>query len=331
MPGEPASAGLASRLASLFASRLAPHARGTAISGMAMLALLVGHQARAQSESPFAASVVSYAAGTGAVAGFTNPSVALGSPERFTGEGLFPGCVTPFQPAYRPNEIVSLGVGGSLVVAFDHAVLDDARNPYGIDLIVFSNAFFSETKAGAGVAGGLVSEGGTVSVSLDGIAWTTVPGVAAESLFPTLGYLDAMPYAAAPGSVPSDFLRPVDPTITIGDLVGLPYEELVARYDGSGGGTGIDIGALGLAEIRFVRFDGPIASGFSPEIDAVADVAPLAPGADLDGDGVVGAADLAALLARWGTADAAGDLDADGVVGASDLAAMLAAWGGGGA
>lgn len=285
----------------------------------------------ARAESPFATSVVSYAAGTGAVAGFTNPTVALGAPERFTGEGIAPGCVTPFQPAFRPNEIVSLGVGGSLVVAFDHEVRDDARNPFGVDLLVFSNAFFSEMKAGAGVAAGLVSEGGTISISADGTNWTVVPNLAAESLFPTLGYLDATPYAGAPGLVPSDFLRPVDPSITMGDLVGLPYEELVARYDGSGGGTGIDIGALGFASIRFVRFDGPLASGFSPEIDAVADVAALPPDADLDGDGGVGAADLATLLARWGTSDAAADLDADGIVGAADLAAMLAAWTGGGA
>ena len=80
-------------------------------------------------DSPFAASVVSYTPGAGAVAGFTEPSTTLGSPERFTGEGLFPQCVTPFQPAYRPNEIVSIGAGGSLVVAFDHDVLDDPRNP----------------------------------------------------------------------------------------------------------------------------------------------------------------------------------------------------------
>ncbi len=48
---------------------------------------------------------------------------------------------------------------------------------------------------------------------------------------------------------------------------------------------------------------------------------------DLDGDGAVGAADLAALLAAWGACDGcAADLDGDGVVGASDLAVLLAAW-----
>ncbi len=51
---------------------------------------------------------------------------------------------------------------------------------------------------------------------------------------------------------------------------------------------------------------------------------------DLNGDGVVGAVDLAILLGGWGGApDAQGDLNEDGVVGALDLALMLGAWGNG--
>ncbi len=50
--------------------------------------------------------------------------------------------------------------------------------------------------------------------------------------------------------------------------------------------------------------------------------------ADFDQDGLVGASDLAALLAAWGPnpGDPA-DLDGDDVVGPADLAALLAAWG----
>jgi len=46
---------------------------------------------------------------------------------------------------------------------------------------------------------------------------------------------------------------------------------------------------------------------------------------DLDGDGVVGATDLAAVLGAWSTPSA--DLDGDGTTGATDLAAVLASWG----
>jgi hypothetical protein len=79
-----------------------------------------------------------------------------------------------------------------------------------------------------------------------------------------------------------------------------------------------------------VRIEGPTSIGFSPEIDAVADVAPLEPTADLDNSGAVDASDLSLLLASWGTIAPAYDLDADGVIGAGDLALLLGAWNGGG-
>ncbi len=49
------------------------------------------------------------------------------------------------------------------------------------------------------------------------------------------------------------------------------------------------------------------------------------PDPDLDGDGVVGPADLAILLAAWG-GDGPADLNGDGEVGPEDLAILLAAW-----
>jgi hypothetical protein len=50
--------------------------------------------------------------------------------------------------------------------------------------------------------------------------------------------------------------------------------------------------------------------------------------ADLDGNGTVDAADLAALLGAWGaTSGNAADLDGNGTVDAADLAALLGAWG----
>jgi len=48
--------------------------------------------------------------------------------------------------------------------------------------------------------------------------------------------------------------------------------------------------------------------------------------ADLNGDGTVGAADLALLLGQWGLTGS-GDLNSDGVVGAPDLALLLGDWG----
>lgn len=52
--------------------------------------------------------------------------------------------------------------------------------------------------------------------------------------------------------------------------------------------------------------------------------------ADLDGDGIVGAGDLALMLGNWGPCESMpciGDLDGDGAVGATDLALLLGSWG----
>ncbi len=279
----------------------------------------------AQCDSAYASAVVSFVAGSGAQAGFNTPTTALGAPERFTGEGLFPACVTPFSPAYRPNELVSLGVGGELILSFDHDVLDDPRNPFGVDLIVFGNAFFTDA-TGGGMVAGLAAEGGTISLSVDGVAWTLVRGINADGLFPTRGYEDALPYATQPGVIETNFLRPVDPSLTLGDFLGLEYDSCVTLYDGSGGGAGIDLAMVGLTRARFIRFTNTVI-GSSPEIDAVADVEALTPSADLDRDGAVGASDLSMLLASWGSFDEAIDLDGDGVIGAGDLALLLGAWG----
>ena len=48
---------------------------------------------------------------------------------------------------------------------------------------------------------------------------------------------------------------------------------------------------------------------------------------DINGDGIVNAADLAMLLAEWGSSNGSADLNGDGVVNAADLAIMLANWG----
>jgi len=47
---------------------------------------------------------------------------------------------------------------------------------------------------------------------------------------------------------------------------------------------------------------------------------------DLDGDGLVGGADLATLLGHWGSGDPIADVDGNGLVAGSDLAEMLGNW-----
>jgi len=300
-------------------SRLPAHA--------AILAVMVATTTLG-ADSPFATEVVAFDPGIGGVPGYDFPEAALGEPTRTTGGGLFPAAVTPFQPAFLASELVSLGVGGSIVLAFDHQVLDDPANPYGIDLLVFGNAFLSDLAPPAGIAGGLYSEGGRIEVSQDGVVWFGVADIEADGPMPTIGWRDVGPYADAGGRLPTDFTRPVDPTRGPQDMAGLGHLEIIEMYDGSGGGAGIDLATIGLDWIRFVRLsnDGDVST---PEIDAIADVAPDdSPGmpGDLDGNGVVDGIDLGLMLAAWGTDDPAANLDGLGVVGGPDLGLLLAGW-----
>jgi hypothetical protein len=229
--------------------------------------------------SPFSTSVVSYNPGSNPISGYTNPLAALGEPTRYTGVGVFPGAVTPFNPPFLPSEIVSIGEGGDLTLRFDQPVTHDPRNPYGIDLLIFGNCFYKDLDYPNGVAGDVISAGhGLVQVSADGAAWFNIPGAPADAPFPTLGYSDLTdPYSTVPGNVLSDFTRPVNPAF---DPKGHTFSEIVAAYAGSGGGSGVDIGPTGLSAIQYVRIVNPVGSGATVEIDAVSDVSPVpGPGA----------------------------------------------------
>lgn len=235
--------------------------------------------APALASDPWADRVVSFSAGIGGSDGYDLASSALGSPTRFTGVSFgFPSAVTPFSPPFEPTDIVSLGIGGQITVAFDEPVTNDSANPYGIDLLIFGNSFFYDADWPNGRVGGFAGEGGLIEVSADGVAWHAVPLLAADAGYPTLGYLDlATPYSDIPGLVESDFTRPVDPSFDASDKT---YAEIVAAYQGSGGGLGVDLASVGLSAISFVRVSNPDGVGGTPEIDGFADVSPIpSPGA----------------------------------------------------
>ncbi|MEQ9617472.1 MAG: hypothetical protein RLN60_05495 [Phycisphaerales bacterium] len=233
--------------------------------------------------NPWADTVVNYDPGTNANSNYLDATAALGEPSRFTGDNApfaSPGAVTPFNGAFNIDQVVTLGSGGSITLGFDEPITNDAANPYGIDLLIFGNSSYLDTDFPNGQAGdpaALFGEGGVVELSADGMMWVTATGISADGAFPTLGYTDLLdPFSPTHGAVETDFTRPVDPSFSAD---GLSFAEIIAGYNGSGGGAGIDIGAYGLSEVRFVRISNPIGSGFSPEIDAVVDVSIPSPGA----------------------------------------------------
>jgi hypothetical protein len=228
--------------------------------------------------NPWADNVVGYIAGTGVpndfITGnpFTDANTALGEPTRFTSDiDNYPGPVQPFSAAFRSNEIVSIGRGGQLTVSFDTPVLNHPANPFGIDLLIFGNtSYLLNPYATDGVAGDPNSEEGKVEVSADGITFYEILGAGADSVFPTMGYQDVLdPLSVDAGILPTDFTKPVDPNLV---TMGLTLSQLVAAYNGSGGGVGIDFSSTGLSQISYVRISNAIDAVNVPEIDGFADV-----------------------------------------------------------
>jgi hypothetical protein len=279
--------------------------------------------------NPWADSVISFDEGVGGSAGYNIPETAIGEPSRFTGEDIWPGVVSPFNSPWLANEIVSIGAGGSLVVSFDEPVQDDPANPWGIDLLIFGNTGCIDNSYPNGIVGGVYSDdGGTIEISQDGKQWFAITTQLADDLWPTRGYLDSQPYDAFEGSHPSNFTLPVDPRLTLGDVMNLDNEALMHMYGASGGGTPIDISETGLAEISYVRISVEANTKLTPEIDGFADVTAQIVG-DVDMNGIVDVNDLLALIGSFGELEVGGplaDFNGDFLVDVSDLLALIGNW-----
>ncbi len=83
----------------------------------------------------------------------------------------------------------------------------------------------------------------------------------------------------------------------------------------------------GLRAMGFAIGETGTAIGAANDGFFVLDISSCSEPADLDGNGSVDAADLAILLAAWGSNSSTTDLDGSGVVDSTDLAILLAAWG----
>jgi hypothetical protein len=183
----------------------------------------------------FVTKVVSFTRGACSGYGLENmPKVVEGPP---VGGGADQGS----------TDVVSLGNGGEIVLSFEPNAIVDGD---GIDFIVFENPFFI-----AGNPNDIYAEPGEVSVSEDGVSWTS---------FPCTQTTQNPPYGMCAGwhpvySNPDNGISPIDPK--------------------TAGGDAFDLADIGVKRARYVRIvdkviepcpeggEAPIANGF--DLDAI--------------------------------------------------------------
>ena len=182
-----------------------------------------------RTEGPFVERVVAYTPGDGAGFGQASmPWIVLGGPR---GEGALRGS----------TDVVSLGSGGSIVLAFDANPIVDGS---GADFLVFENAF----RCGP-AQGRVFAEFAQVSVSADGDTWVPFECDAANGL----GCAGSNPVFA---NIETNALSCVDEAVAGGDAfdlaaVGVPVARFVRiddrrtfSGDGGDGKTGFDLDAI---------------------------------------------------------------------------------------
>ncbi len=297
--------------------------------------------------SDFASEVVSYKGPFGTSL-YDDPNSVLGKPTRwvydFYGSDDVVACSLVF-PAHfvdpngqrlictiGTNDINDINESAEIVVKFDHRVGDDPGNPYGIDFIVFGNSFFGG-ETDANVLPGedmdefiltnpatVLNEPVLVSVAQypDGPWYTFHDGPYADSLFPTNAF--AWDSNTKQWGEEQNWLRPVEPNLTLADFDGLSAADAIALYQGSAGGTGFDLKYLAEEDysalaydpnthhkwIQYIKVQYLPGAEDAGEIDAFADVSggcgdykhPY-PKGDINRDCIVNLADFAVVAENW--------------------------------
>lgn len=261
---------------------------------------------------------------------YDDPNIVLGKPTTLIKDGsktfvcslVYPACNTAPDGS---KLIVTLDVGAEIVVGFDHKVADDPGNPYGIDFIVFGNSLFGAVglvepntnmdKYSLKNPTSVFAEWVTVSVAQDpnGPWYTFTNGPYADGISPTNAFVwdsDSNNWGDE-----LNWLKPVDPNLSVSDFDGLSAAEAIALYDGSAGGTGFDLKWLDPNDYqalavdpdssrRWIQYIKVISDEFG-EVDGFADVAGCGdykhpyPVGDINKDCRVNMIDFAMIAEHW--------------------------------
>jgi len=263
---------------------------------------------------------------------YDDPYSVLGKPTTFIKDGSDTFACSLVYPAWNTAPegsklIVTLDIGAEIAVGFDHKIADDAGNPYGIDFIVFGNSWFEHSGLGLVEPNtnmdefflknptSIFAEWVIVSVAQDpnGPWHTFTNGPYADDMFPTNAF--AWDSDSNNWGDELDWLKPVDPNLSISDFDGLSVAEAIELYDGSAGGTGFDLKWLDPNDYqalavdpdsgrRWIQYIKVISDEFG-EVDGFADVAGCGdykhpyPAGDINRDCKVDMIDFAILTGHW--------------------------------
>lgn len=239
--------------------------------------------------------------GPNAVTNAGNPVGVTGLPG-YT-EYPYQGIVSPFNDPYDVDQVVDVGIGGSITVKFPQPVNTGTIPSIG----VFTSIALNDSNYGSAIADDPADTLGdyvaVVSVSADGVNWKSL-GVQTFDI-PENYYLNAATaYDTDPPADPqvADFGQPF--TGTLASFNGEDYPQILATLNGSAGGDWLDLTGLGLTQISYVQFTEP--QGVVPDGSYISLEAVTA--SDIDVPEPVGAAAVlticALLLPRRRTAAA---------------------------
>ena len=233
----------------------------------------------------WATDIIEYVPGNNAVLTYTNANTALGHAAKYTYADVpmtNMTSVTIINAPWLPNQIVSIGSGGKLIVKMGRQInnYDDPEHPFGVDLLVYGNSFFhyiyDEGLPQTNPWFLIVEEPIEIWVSADLTNWFMATNCFADSLMPTQS-IDL-------NGNPANYLFPVNPALLTNDWLDgtWSYTNTVHAYGGSAGGAPVDLSQLKAADgqvtnlsfINYVKIENPQTKDAS-EIDAIAAVADI--------------------------------------------------------
>jgi hypothetical protein len=216
---------------------------------------------------------------------YNNPTAILGAPALQFYDPIDGGVtdrVSIIDPVFNTspagsNLITVIQSGGEITAEMGHKIYADASHPYGVDLIIYGNTFFSAGAASDAtdlstkdLNGMIFEHQAAVSVSQDGTTWVTLTNAA--NIYPDEAYRwdDTNSSWTEEEMNPT---KPLNPCLYTNNFSGQTVAAALDQFIGASGGTGLSLQGSGLPWIQYIRIQPP--AGVDTVIDAIAAVNPV--------------------------------------------------------